>query len=115
MARGQPPLAADLADLNAALAPALARLRIVWQAERLAQAWDAPSVAPDWVTWHVARSALELLTERDPAGYGLCSGDGCSWLFYDLSRNHSRRWCSMQHCGNRMKVRRFYRRSQTGR
>ena len=38
---------------------------------------------------------------------GMCAGDRCGWLFVDTSKNHSRRWCDMKICGNRMKARRF--------
>ena len=31
----------------------------------------------------------------------------CRWLFLDLSRNHSRRWCSMNACGAIVKMRRY--------
>lgn len=31
----------------------------------------------------------------------------CPWLFLDRSRNHSRRWCDMQVCGSRAKMRRY--------
>jgi CGNR zinc finger len=31
----------------------------------------------------------------------------CTTVFYDRSKNHSARWCSMQTCGNRNKVRAF--------
>lgn len=34
-----------------------------------------------------------------------CAGDGCTAVFYDRSKNHSGRWCSMSTCGNRAKVR----------
>lgn len=37
----------------------------------------------------------------------LCSSDTCRWAFYDRSRNHSSRWCTMASCGNRAKARRF--------
>jgi predicted RNA-binding Zn ribbon-like protein len=40
----------------------------------------------------------------------LCSADDCRWVFYDRSKNHSSRWCSMQSCGNRAKARRFRKR-----
>jgi predicted RNA-binding Zn ribbon-like protein len=30
----------------------------------------------------------------------------CGWAFWDESRNRSAAWCSMQLCGNRLKVRR---------
>lgn len=37
----------------------------------------------------------------------LCTDDSCRWVFYDRSKNHSSRWCSMASCGNRAKARRF--------
>jgi predicted RNA-binding Zn ribbon-like protein len=37
----------------------------------------------------------------------ICPADDCGWAFYDTSRNRSRRWCSMEVCGNRSKVRAF--------
>jgi predicted RNA-binding Zn ribbon-like protein len=37
----------------------------------------------------------------------LCTEDSCRWVFYDRSKNHSSRWCSMASCGNRAKARRF--------
>ncbi len=37
----------------------------------------------------------------------ICPADDCHWAFYDTSRNRSKRWCSMEVCGNRSKVRAF--------
>jgi predicted RNA-binding Zn ribbon-like protein len=37
----------------------------------------------------------------------LCNSDPCRWAFYDRSRNHSSRWCTMASCGNREKARRY--------
>jgi predicted RNA-binding Zn ribbon-like protein len=37
----------------------------------------------------------------------LCTDDNCRWVFFDRSKNHSSRWCSMESCGNRAKARRF--------
>jgi len=34
----------------------------------------------------------------------------CGWLFFDSTRNGSRRWCMMAVCGNRAKARRHYQR-----
>jgi predicted RNA-binding Zn ribbon-like protein len=34
-----------------------------------------------------------------------CADEGCRAVFYDRSKNHSGRWCSMATCGNRAKVR----------
>ena len=37
----------------------------------------------------------------------VCARETCRWAFYDGSRNRSRRWCSMEVCGNREKSRNF--------
>jgi predicted RNA-binding Zn ribbon-like protein len=44
----------------------------------------------------------------------ICDNGECRWAFYDRSRNHSGKWCSMQSCGNRMKARAFRSRHETG-
>ncbi|TMC09427.1 MAG: hypothetical protein E6J29_13815 [Chloroflexi bacterium] len=33
-----------------------------------------------------------------------CASEDCRWAFFDHSKNHSGRWCSMAECGNRSKV-----------
>jgi predicted RNA-binding Zn ribbon-like protein len=58
--------------------------------------------------WPIAKSAAELLLHPDLKHVRLCSGNNCTWLFVDLSKNHSRRWCEMRVCGNRQKSRQHY-------
>jgi predicted RNA-binding Zn ribbon-like protein len=36
-----------------------------------------------------------------------CPEETCRWAFYDHSKNRSGRWCTMQECGNRAKVRAY--------
>ncbi|MFF3223388.1 CGNR zinc finger domain-containing protein [Nocardia suismassiliense] len=43
-----------------------------------------------------------------------CREPSCRWAFYDHSRNHGRTWCSMNVCGNRVKVRASQRRRAGG-
>jgi predicted RNA-binding Zn ribbon-like protein len=43
-----------------------------------------------------------------------CSDETCTGVFYDRSKNHSGKWCSMQSCGNRNKVRAWRARQRTG-
>ena|SRR5487761_376868 len=43
----------------------------------------------------------------------LCSSQACRWAFYDRSKNHSSRWCTMASCGNREKARRFRSQNKT--
>jgi predicted RNA-binding Zn ribbon-like protein len=69
----------------------------------------------DWLLAAVARSAAELITEGEATRVRLCANPGCSLFFYDNSRTHRRRWCSMSLCGNRHKVAAFARRHATRR
>ena len=53
----------------------------------------------------VAAAAIDLLRFGPLDRLKVC--EGCPWLFLDLSRNHSRRWCSMNICGGTRKMRRY--------
>ena len=39
-----------------------------------------------------------------------CSNEECRWAFYDASKNRSGRWCTMQVCGARHKMRAYRKR-----
>jgi predicted RNA-binding Zn ribbon-like protein len=67
----------------------------------------------DWLLAAVARSAAELLTKGEETRVRFCANPTCSLFFYDNSRTHRRRWCSMSLCGNRHKVAAFARRHGT--
>jgi predicted RNA-binding Zn ribbon-like protein len=64
-----------------------------------ALAWDDDVLAP------IAVAAVDLLRSGPLDRISVC--DACPWLFLDTSRNHSRRWCSMEDCGARAKMRRY--------
>jgi predicted RNA-binding Zn ribbon-like protein len=57
--------------------------------------------------WLLAQSVSDILLSPDAAKVRTCAVDTCRWLFLDTSKNHTRRWCNMKVCGNRMKARRF--------
>lgn len=61
--------------------------------------------------WPIAQQAIDLLRSDVLGKLRRCTD--CRWLFLDLSRNHSRRWCRMRGCGARAKMRR-YRASRSG-
>ena len=67
--------------------------------------------AIDSMLWPITRSAMELLTSEDEWKRVKQCGR-CDWLFIDRSRNRSRRWCSMNACGNRIKMARRYEREK---
>ena len=106
----------DLAVLNRHLAASLAHARLAAQAGGFAWAWEADDDALDRMLWPVARSTADLLTSDQVDRVGQCADDrGCGWLFFDTTRNHSRRWCDMKDCGNRAKAQRHYRRQRAAR
>ena len=60
----------------------------------------------------VAESAADLFSHGHWSLIKKCENPACVLYFYDTTKNHARRWCSMNVCGNRMKVAAFYRRKQ---
>lgn len=103
---------ADLATLNGALAGALIHLRIVPAGAAYTWAWAGDNDALDRMLWPVVRSAADLLASEELRHVRKCAGEGCGWLFLDTSKNQSRRWCTMETCGNRAKARRHYQRTR---
>lgn len=59
----------------------------------------------------LAIATSELLLQPILSNVRECAA--CSWLFLDLSRSRSRRWCSMATCGNRAKAQRHYHMTRT--
>ena len=101
----------DLTQLNARIRLTLPHLRIGRVERELQWEWNArASSAPRALLWPIVRSAAELLTSADLKRVRECDAPDCNWLFLDRSRGRSRRWCSMESCGNRAKARRHYRR-----
>jgi predicted RNA-binding Zn ribbon-like protein len=64
--------------------------------------------------WPLALSAIELLTSTKEWGK-IKECPGCGWLFLDASKTGNRRWCSMDECGSRDKMRRQYARKRASR
>jgi predicted RNA-binding Zn ribbon-like protein len=99
------PAASDLAILNMELGPALGRLRVC--PEKKGFCLKSEEGALDQPLGAIVRSAADLLTsDKLLAQVHQCNGENCGWLFADVSKNHSRRWCDMRDCGNRAKVKR---------
>jgi predicted RNA-binding Zn ribbon-like protein len=78
---------------------------------------NSPQLAWDWRSsstteaelpvWILSLQTSALLTSAAMSRLRSCQTETCRWLFLDTSKNHSRRWCDMKVCGNRMKARRF--------
>lgn len=97
----------DLAVFNAALARLPELVRLAATPAGLEWNWGATDRL-ELAIWPVIWSAAELLTSPERVLVRECEGHECSWLFLDASHNRSRRWCSMDDCGNRAKAQRHY-------
>ncbi|WP_072682653.1 CGNR zinc finger domain-containing protein [Arcobacter sp. LA11] len=60
----------------------------------------------------IAIEVAKLLNSKELQYLKKCHNHTCSLLFIDTSKNHSRRWCSMEGCGNRSKVNSFTKRQK---
>ena len=106
---GKPISAGDLDVLNSVIRQAMSHLQLTPDESKLKWDWTPEAGGADLILWSVARSAAELLTSDESDRVRECEDDrGCGYLFIDQSKNRSRRWCSMDSCGNRAKARRHY-------
>jgi predicted RNA-binding Zn ribbon-like protein len=111
VAHGEKPDNTDLSRFNRALTGALEKSQIFPTDEGFNWTWQIDENSFDRMLWPIVRDAANLLTSEDINRVGECADDrGCGYLFFDTSRNHSRRWCSMDSCGNRAKAQRHYQR-----
>jgi predicted RNA-binding Zn ribbon-like protein len=105
--RGSTPAQDDLATLKEAYWTALASARLSPSEGGFDWVWMDDRTALDRPLWAIARSAVDLLTSPEVGRVKACANHGCGWLFFDSSKNGSRRWCSMEGCGSRAKMRRY--------
>lgn len=108
----RPPPAASLEMLERYLHVADRHRELRWQPDRaghaaLSWSWRLDEPKAELPVWAIAHAVRELMLSADMKRLRACEVDTCRWLFLDTSRNHTRRWCKMKVCGNRMKARRY--------
>jgi len=59
--------------------------------------------SPESLLQPIGEALAILLTKEDFSHIKACEGPACTLLFADHTRGHTRRWCSMEICGNRAK------------
>jgi predicted RNA-binding Zn ribbon-like protein len=101
LASGHEPAPAALEQLALRAGAAVERARF----EGRELVWDRDPVSA------LAVYALDLLRSGPLERLKAC--EGCPWLFLDTSRNRSRRWCTMDDCGSRSKMRAYRARRAT--
>jgi len=86
----------------------VSRARLIPMAGTFVWTWNPAEAPAEAILGPITLSALTLLTQADLSRIKQCAGDSCGWLFFDTTKNKSRRWCEMEVCGNRAKQRRFH-------
>lgn len=95
----------DLSVLNAFLAEALSYPKLVFGKSRSLKIERVRRLdTPEQILSPVAEAAADLLTTVDLDVVKRCEDGTCILWFYDQTKSHHRRWCSMAICGNRHKV-----------
>ena len=106
-ARGGKPRPCELERVRIDYAHAVAAGRLAERGDALRIEW--PPGDPRRLRFAIATDAVALLGDAELLRrVRRCPGRGCGWLFVD--RSGRRRWCSMQTCGSRTKMRRLYER-----
>lgn len=108
----RPPPAAGLEMLERYLHVADRHRELRWEPDVdgravLAWSWRLDERKAELPVWAIAHAARDLMLSTDMKHLRACEAETCRWLFLDTSRNHTRRWCKMKVCGNRMKARRY--------
>ncbi|GGT04090.1 hypothetical protein GCM10010176_055360 [Nonomuraea spiralis] len=71
------------------------------------RAMAAAGHGPSAVVGAPPSSAPRDNAPHDSSRLKACANDECEWAFYHHSRSRTRRWCSMELCGNRAKQTRW--------
>jgi len=101
------PSAATIVRLERMFKDAHQQQRLHRSEGRLRWDWPEGEFAPELPLWVLALHTERLMTSERLQALRECGNPECRWLFLDTSKNHTRRWCDMKLCGNRMKARRF--------
>ncbi|MBN2206693.1 MAG: CGNR zinc finger domain-containing protein [Candidatus Aminicenantes bacterium] len=101
--------------LNAFLRRAPLRRTLTIAEGRAVLKLESSPRSPASILADIAAAFAETMVRGETDRIKLCGNADCRWVFYDETKNKSRRWCGPT-CGNLMKVRRFRgRRKASGR
>jgi predicted RNA-binding Zn ribbon-like protein len=109
---GRRPRTAAVETLEKHFHAAALHRRLLPAGGQLTWTWSGVDQQAEIPLWKLSQTASDLLVSSDAEQIKDCGDPTCRWLFLDTSKNHTRRWCDMKICGNRMKARRHQARHQ---
>jgi predicted RNA-binding Zn ribbon-like protein len=104
---GKSPSSSTLKQLKKCIEDARQQQEFLWNGDTLEWVLPHSGSLPALPLWLLSLSMAALMTSDQMRLVRQCGSAECRWLFVDTSKNHTRRWCNMKICGNRMKARRF--------
>lgn len=104
MAQGAPVSEGAVEAINDLLRLRRGRTQLFRDGDAWRKEFRAEDTGGDTALVPIAQSAADLLSEGDWRLIRRCEHPKCILYFYDTSKNHKRRWCSMAGCGNRVKA-----------
>jgi predicted RNA-binding Zn ribbon-like protein len=102
-----------VATINELLSRCPGYPQLVYQSGRFARRFQPHAALKDCLLVTLAEAASDLLCSGDLSLVKKCGNAACILFFYDTTKNHTRNWCSMQLCGNRIKVAAHYQRTRS--
>jgi predicted RNA-binding Zn ribbon-like protein len=103
---------AFLAELNRLLRDHPCRMAIRGHARKLTLGIAFEPRDPEDAWAPIVASAADLLSGVTADRVRKCESEDCVLHFYDTSKKGSRRWCSMNICGNKVKVAAYRKRNR---
>ena len=92
-------------ETNRLLREAQAVLQVKTEGSKVfSRTWPLDWTKPESVLGLIAETGLKLVCDCDLSLIRKCENPQCVLVFYDTTKNHQRRWCSMEACGNRHKA-----------
>ena len=93
---------AFISELNSLLRQHPAVIALQWKGQKLNREVVVEPHGPEDIWSPIATAAAELFSDVPPVRLRKC--EACVVQFLDTSKKGSRRWCSMNICGNKIKV-----------
>ena len=108
-AKGSEPDKKDMEAFVASYGESISHGQLIKKETHYTTTWKVDRSFDD-LLWPIIHSAGTLLLSEELGQVKECPG--CGWLFLDTSKNQSRRWCSMNTCGARDKMRRYHKKQR---
>jgi predicted RNA-binding Zn ribbon-like protein len=101
-----------IASINQILSRCPGYPQLICKKRRFERHFQSQTPQKDGLLATLAEAASDLLCSGKLSLVKKCGNPACILYFYDTTKNHTRNWCSMHLCGNRIKVAAHYQRKR---